>query len=65
MPETTIKHEIQMPPDTAAFFYDKWVDYKEATEEDLSFSEYLGTTVLSSLQALMEGRVPFQKGEDA
>ena len=58
IPELSISHTVLMPVETATFFYDKFVEYKERSGEELFFTQYLGRIVLGGLHDLMEGRLP-------
>ena len=57
-----IMYEIQMKPEVATYFFDRFKEYvvqnPEVLGKSLTYSDYLGNVVLASLKSLFEGKVP-------
>ncbi len=61
MSKDDVEYTIQMKSETATYYYSRFQEYLLVNPDEVStltFGAYLGRTVLGSLKALFEGRVP-------
>jgi len=57
-PDTPVRHEVHMTSEVATYWYERFTEFKATnptTFAEISFAEYLGEQVLTSLMILFKG----------
>ena len=61
----TFEYPINMMPDVAKYWYDRFIEFHQQNEEfrDITFADYLGNQVLSSMMLIFNGQKPVEAVE--
>lgn len=57
-PDAPVRHEVHMTSEVATYWYERFTEFKAqnpVTFADLTFAQYLGEQVLTSLMILFKG----------
>lgn len=59
MSKDTFEYPINMTPEVAKYWYDRFIEFHQQNAEfsDITFAEYLGNQVLSSMMLIFKGQV--------
>lgn len=62
----TFEYPIHMTPEVAKYWYDRFIEFHQQNEEfrDITFAEYLGNQVLSSMMLIFQGQPKPSVGEE-
>ncbi len=59
MSKDTLEYPINMTPEVAKYWYDRFLEFHQSNAEfsDITFADYLGNQVLSSMMLIFKGQV--------